>query len=122
MSTSGPSDNPALASAGNIESQGDPNHIQTQTPLPLPAPEDASTNKIDMSSGSGSISMDHLGPLVVNKDGTLSRISNWAEMSEIEKRNTMRILVKRNQIRTDELKAVQAQEGTDAERRAEEGS
>lgn len=50
------------------------------------------------------ISLDHLGPLVVHKDGTMSRISNWGEMTEIERQNTLRILVKRNQVRLGALR------------------
>ncbi|KAL1754033.1 hypothetical protein FB107DRAFT_216511 [Schizophyllum commune] len=43
--------------------------------------------------------LDELGPMVVNSDGTLSRIANWAEMTEAEKKNTLRVLSKRNQLR-----------------------
>lgn len=45
--------------------------------------------------------------MVVNKDGTLSRIENWQAMSEIERRNTMRILGKRNRERLAVLKAAE---------------
>lgn len=57
-----------------------------------------------MSNGGSTVKLDHVGPLVVNKDGTLSRITNWAEMSEIERQNTIRVLGKRNQIRREGLK------------------
>ncbi|PVI01042.1 hypothetical protein DM02DRAFT_490550, partial [Periconia macrospinosa] len=50
------------------------------------------------------VKLDHLGPMVVNRDGTLSRIGNWAEMTEIERRNTLRVLGKRNQLRMDAIK------------------
>ncbi|KAI0673265.1 hypothetical protein C8Q78DRAFT_712979 [Trametes maxima] len=40
---------------------------------------------------------DHLGPVVVNKDGTLSRVANWDAMTPMEKERTLRILVARNQ-------------------------
>jgi hypothetical protein len=56
-----------------------------------------------MSTGSTTVKLDHLGPLVVNKDGTLSRINNWGEMSEIEQRNTVRVLGKRNMLRREAL-------------------
>lgn len=49
--------------------------------------------------------LDHLGPLVVNQDGTLSRIANWSEMTEGERDNTLRVLGKRNQAR---LRALQS--------------
>lgn len=48
--------------------------------------------------------LDHLGPMVVNVDGTLSQIGNWQQMSEIEKRNTLRVLGKRNQKRLEALR------------------
>ncbi|KAF1349090.1 hypothetical protein BDV97DRAFT_279757, partial [Delphinella strobiligena] len=49
------------------------------------------------------ISFDHLGPIVVNTDGTMSRITNWDKMAPIEKENTMRILGKRNKSRLEAL-------------------
>ncbi|KAI8377563.1 uncharacterized protein BYT42DRAFT_570741 [Radiomyces spectabilis] len=45
-----------------------------------------------------------LGPVVVNEDGTLSRINNWHEMADIEKDNVNRILLKRNRERLARLK------------------
>jgi hypothetical protein len=70
------------------------------------------TQRIDLSSGDGSVRLDHLGPLVVNVDGTLSRIGNWAQMSEVEKQNTLRVLGKRNQARLAKLRA-QGESGAD---------
>lgn len=43
--------------------------------------------------------------IVVNEDGTMSRIDNWAEMAEIEKANVRRILLKRNELRLKKLRA-----------------
>ncbi len=43
--------------------------------------------------------------LVVNEDGTMSRIDNWAEMADIEKANVRRILLKRNAQRLTRLRA-----------------
>ncbi|TRM63180.1 hypothetical protein BD626DRAFT_403040 [Schizophyllum amplum] len=62
--------------------------------------EDKSTNTdtTQINVGGGKIPLlDELGPMVVNSDGTLSRIGNWAEMTEAEKKNTLRVLSKRNQ-------------------------
>jgi hypothetical protein len=56
-----------------------------------------------MSTGGNTVKLDHMGPLVVNKDGTLSRITNWTQMSDIERQNTLRILGKRNQLRREAL-------------------
>ncbi|PIL25657.1 hypothetical protein GSI_11407 [Ganoderma sinense ZZ0214-1] len=67
-------------------------------PLALPAPSDVleETEKITVN-GTQTFKFDKLGPVVVNKDGTLSRIANWEEMTPIEKERTLRILVARNQ-------------------------
>ncbi|KAF2641158.1 hypothetical protein P280DRAFT_372494, partial [Massarina eburnea CBS 473.64] len=76
-----------------------------QQPLPLPEPPTGSKAiELNVSSGEG-VKLDHLGPMVVNRDGTLSRIGNWEQMTEIEQKNTLRILGKRNQLRLDSLKA-----------------
>ncbi|OIW27579.1 hypothetical protein CONLIGDRAFT_682609 [Coniochaeta ligniaria NRRL 30616] len=76
-------------------------------PPPLPAPESgdggASTTTVEVNGARVSLA-DQLGPVVVNEDGTMSRIANWAEMSEIEKRNTVRVLGKRNKLRLDVLR------------------
>lgn len=81
-------------------------HDENEEPLGLPAPPiEGEATKLDLSSGADTVKLDHLGPLVVNKDGTLSRISNWEGMTEQEKKATLRILGKRNQLRTDALKA-----------------
>lgn len=37
--------------------------------------------------------------------GTLSRITNWLKMTESERKNTMRVLAKRNKSRLEALKA-----------------
>lgn len=72
-----------------------------QVPL-LPPPEaDAGAPQLEV--GGEGVTLDHLGPLVVNKDGSLSRIANWEAMSERERANTLRVLKKRNQLRLGEL-------------------
>ncbi|KAL1610810.1 hypothetical protein SLS60_002481 [Paraconiothyrium brasiliense] len=76
-------------------------------PLPLPEPPtDTKATELNVTTGTA-VKLDHLGPMVVNRDGTLSRISNWEQMSEIERQNTLRILGKRNQLRMETLKAAE---------------
>ena len=73
----------------------------------LPAPEEkgeGDATKLDVSGEGSAVKLDHLGPLVVNHDGTMSRIGNWAEMSEAERKNTLRILGRRNQQRLAKLR------------------
>ncbi|PVF96376.1 hypothetical protein CPB86DRAFT_787004 [Serendipita vermifera] len=79
--------------------------------LALPAaetinPDSETATSVELNSA---VKLDELGPMVVNSDGTVSRISNWQEMSDIEKERTYKVLLKRNQIRlaslTDEEEA-----------------
>eukprot|EP00931_Biecheleriopsis_adriatica_P086183 TRINITY_DN60896_c0_g1_i1.p1 TRINITY_DN60896_c0_g1~~TRINITY_DN60896_c0_g1_i1.p1 ORF type:complete len:111 (+),score=31.60 TRINITY_DN60896_c0_g1_i1:24-356(+) len=61
------------------------------------------------------VKMDNLGPLVVNTDGTISRINNWHEMTESEQQKTLRVIGKRNQQRLAKLRAEAESGGTAAE-------
>ena len=45
----------------------------------------------------------HIGPVIVNTDGTTSRIENWDEMSEVEQEIAWRRISERNQKRRDAL-------------------
>jgi hypothetical protein len=107
----------AMSDSTNSANQHTPQDPQNETPqdtsktpLPLPAPTgEEGTTQINV--GGQAVKLDHLGPLVVNKDGTLSRIANWEQMADIEKQNTLRILVKRNQLRTETLKEKAEGEG-----------
>lgn len=89
---------------------------QPKAPLALPAIPDAgdAPTQIDMSQGGSTVQLDHLGPMVVNTDGTLSRIANWDKMADIEKKATLRIIGKRNQSRLEALKKERG-EGGEAE-------
>ena len=51
------------------------------------------------------LKLDHIGPVVVNQDGTTSRISNWGGLSEAEKKKTWERISKRNTQRLEKLKA-----------------
>ncbi|ORX98061.1 hypothetical protein K493DRAFT_313825 [Basidiobolus meristosporus CBS 931.73] len=68
--------------------------------LGLPAPDP--NNPVE---GGTTFRLDELGPVVVNEDGSISRIDNWKEMTEIERKNVYRILLKRNKERLERLKA-----------------
>ena len=95
-----------------------PNNADQQNPpkapLALPAAPSDGTTTLDMSNGSTTVSLDHLGPMVVNVDGSMSRISNWDKMAEIEKKNTLRIIGKRNKSRLEALKKARGEEGEEA--------
>ncbi|KAL3455167.1 hypothetical protein BJX64DRAFT_79346 [Aspergillus heterothallicus] len=97
---------PAEPSSATPSTQQQPE--EKKPVLALPSTESSDTHQLDVN-GDG-VKLDHLGPLVVNADGTLARISNWAQMTEIERRNTLRVLGKRNKARMEALKAKQAEE------------
>lgn len=90
------------------ETQQQENNPSSTERLALPEfpSADSGAQKLDVSGGQGStVSLDHLGPIVVNTDGSMSRISNWEQMTEMEKKNTLRIVGKRNQQRLQALRA-----------------
>ncbi|KAF9965838.1 hypothetical protein BGZ70_003985 [Mortierella alpina] len=78
---------------------------QEKSPLALPAPEDVPRDSQQLEVNGKDIKLDILGPVVVNEDGTMSRIDNWSEMADIEKANVRRILLKRNAQRLTRLRA-----------------
>ncbi|KAK3392287.1 hypothetical protein B0T20DRAFT_52302 [Sordaria brevicollis] len=100
-----PSSDP-LADPLSVESQRLQNN---NNPLPLPSPESAtpvdpsSAPKVVTVNGQA-VALDNLGPMVVHKDGTISRIANWGEMTELERQTTLRVLGKRNQLRLGNLR------------------
>ncbi|KAG9960314.1 hypothetical protein KCU61_g6708, partial [Aureobasidium melanogenum] len=108
---------PYTSSAPNdkmADSNFQPNDQQHKRDQPLGLPEPpAGGLKLDVNSGEG-VALDHLGPMVVNKDGTISRITNWDKMADIEKKNTLRILQKRNKERLDALKQANPETPEDA--------
>lgn len=71
--------------------------------LPAPDPNgDPSIPKLDVNGGT--IAMDAMGPVVVNEDGSLSRIANWPMLTDREKEVTQRRIAKRNKERLDRLR------------------
>ncbi|CAG8891281.1 unnamed protein product [Penicillium egyptiacum] len=118
------SSEPATQNADTQSQETQEQEPQPQKNLYLPAsdPSNPIANqqgeggiKIDMSGGGTEVKLDHLGPMVVNVDGTLSQIGNWQQMTEIEKTNTLRVLGKRNQKRLEALRAKEKAEGGSGE-------
>jgi hypothetical protein len=84
--------------------------------LALPAPGDSGAASTTDEGGTQTIivggapvKLDKLGPVVVNTDGTISRIANWHDMTEAEQQKTMRVVGKRN---TSRMAALQAKRYT----------
>lgn len=90
-------------------SKDDPTPSQSQNTLPAPG-ESSTPTTLDVSGDGTTVKLDHLGPLVVNVDGTMSRIGNWSEMAEIERQNTVRIIGRRNKQRLEVLRKAKEKE------------
>ena len=95
---------------------------ETPGPLALPAPGGAGgveqpAAEGELRLGGGGVALDHLGPVVVNADGSLSRIANWAVLSERERDVAARRISKRNQERLAALRAAEAAAEAEAEGR-----
>lgn len=84
--------------------------------VPLGQGEDAAAGDAEVQTitvdGVG-IKLDKLGPIVVNTDGTLTRISNWGDMSEGERQTALRRIARRNKERTEQLRRLEEQDGSD---------
>jgi hypothetical protein len=104
-STSQSSDNASAPEKNSLTEESSSSSVKETLALPEVPHDQSKTTTLDLSGGSTSIALDHLGPMVVNVDGTLCRISNWDKMAEIEKKNTLRIIGKRNQARLEALRA-----------------
>lgn len=83
------------------------------------ASTDSATHKLELGS---SVSMDHLGPIIVNTDGTTRRIANWNEMTESEQANAIRLISARNKRRIADLLKQQEEEEQDEQEQAESDS
>ena len=57
--------------------------------------------------------LDHLGPIIVNIDGTLQRIANWTEMNETEQASAVRLITARNKKRLQALNDLQKEASSD---------
>lgn len=76
----------------------------------LPAPGEGTPVTLDVSGEGSTVKLAELGPLVVNVDGTVARITNWKEMTEAERETTVRMVGRRNKQRLEALKK-QKEEG-----------
>lgn len=56
------------------------------------------------------VKLEHLGPIVVNSNGTMSRIPNWLELGREEQERIARVIAKRNNARLAQLKLIEESE------------
>ncbi|KAI7950494.1 hypothetical protein MJO29_009168 [Puccinia striiformis f. sp. tritici] len=89
-------------SSSNNDQPNEERLLITNTPAEDSTNEDTRSRSIDV--GGESVQLDHLGPMVINTDGTISRISNWDKLTEPERTRTIRLVTKRNAQRIQHLK------------------
>lgn len=83
---------------------------QQEEILPLPAPGDVTeSRKLQLGE---SITLDEMGPIIVNTDGTLRRIENWQNMTSAEQKTTLRLISARNKKRIEALRQQEAEAAT----------
>jgi len=71
--------------------------------VPLLPPSDPNDTSIPSLKMGEKLKLDHLGPIIINPDGTTRRIENWDTMTEKEREVAWRRISKRNQVRIDTL-------------------
>lgn len=74
-----------------------------ESAVPDASPEVQSTGDVKHN-----IKLENLGPIIINTDGTLGRIPNWAEMPVDEQTKAMRLVSARNKKRLCALAADKA--------------
>lgn len=121
-SQSSPSSSSSSSPPSSTQQQQEPTTTTTSNPLPLPEPPTSAgktstttTTTHQLTVDGAGVKLDHLGPLVVNVDGTMSRIANWEKMADIERENTARIIGKRNQARLAKLRGASVARGEQPE-------
>ncbi|KAG0230877.1 hypothetical protein B0O80DRAFT_503462 [Mortierella sp. GBAus27b] len=108
MSSSDASSSHTTANNTQTPTSADQQEREDNKPMmALPAPGDVSPSSStpQLEVNGPDLKLDLLGPVVVNEDGSISRIDNWHEMTEIEQSNVRRILLKRNAQRLERLRA-----------------
>jgi predicted Fe-S protein YdhL (DUF1289 family) len=92
--------------------------------LELPSPDDTSSSSLLSSDArklnvGETLSLDELGPIIVNADGSLRRIANWDSLTESEQQSTYRQIAARNKKR---IAALQQKRRSEEEASEKEGS
>ena len=94
---------------GLSEDRSKPATTTESTPLlgilpPSSASDTTNKKALNLDQDGNGLSLgEALGPLVINEDGSTSRIGNWAEMTDHEKQDVIRIVGARNRRRTQLL-------------------
>ena len=101
LATIGDSNNNSASSSSSDNNNNNNNNIPQ---LPESSGEEKNIPVLKLGE---TMQFEHLGPVIINADGTTRRINNWDEMTEQEREVTWRRISKRNQQRIEALKAQQ---------------
>jgi hypothetical protein len=78
--------------------------VQEDEIFQLPAPDEKNSESGIRTLVYGEkLSMDELGPIIINPDGTMRRIANWKELTKGEQESTFRQISARNKKRIEAL-------------------
>jgi len=85
--------------ASTMKEQSDENtNSESRTKLALPpSGDDVPTLTV----GGSCVQLNAIGPIVINSDGSTSRIANWCQMTEREQASTLRLIARRNKKRRE---------------------
>jgi len=84
------------------------NEADVQNEIPLLPPSDPNSDLPSLKLGE-SMSLEEMGPIIINVDGSTRRIDNWDEMTEQEREVAWRRISKRNAERRKKLLEQQQQ-------------
>ena len=56
------------------------------------------------------VQLTELGAIIINRDGTMSKVENWKELTPAEQAKTLRVIAKRNTRRKAALEGQEVQE------------
>lgn len=80
--------------------------MSTDTPPSL----STSQESLKLEVNGDSVGLDQLGPIIINEDGTMRRITNWHLLTDREKESSWQRISKRNEKRVDALKEKEGKE------------
>ncbi len=72
--------------------------------LELPVSDQSNGDDVPKISLGEKVSFEELGPIIINKDGTTSRIANWGILTKAEQDSSWRIISARNKKRVENIK------------------
>mmetsp|Transcript_15405 Transcript_15405/g.21947 ORF Transcript_15405/g.21947 Transcript_15405/m.21947 type:complete len:105 (-) Transcript_15405:68-382(-) len=96
--------------SAELNHNGSDPKVPEHSEVPLLLPSDLNDTSIPSLKMGEKLKLDHLGPIIINPDGTTHQIENWDTMTEKERGVAWRRISKQNQVRIDTLNKQQISE------------